>query len=123
MIKSKTRIQEFEESLPPKYPEIDRVELYFDDTNNSIFLSDMYIRAEYRGKGVGTKIMNDIINLSDEMNLPVVLIPEPEENSMTQKQLINFYKKFGFVINRGKMIDYSLSIPFAMTMVRYPKKN
>jgi GNAT superfamily N-acetyltransferase len=123
MTKLKTRIHEFEQALIPKYPEIKRVELYFDDTNNSIFLSDMYIQPEYRGKGIGTKIMNDIINISDEMNLPVVLIPEPEENSMSQRQLINFYKKFGFIINRGDKMDYSLSIPFVMTMVRYPKKN
>lgn len=83
----------------------------------------MYVQPQHRRKGIGTRAMNDIAQFADSVNLPVVLIPDPEENSMTQKQLIAFYKKFGFVVNTGRKMDYSLSIPFATTMVRYPKKN
>lgn len=114
-------LQAFEASLKVKYPEIQEVGIYFESSNNSLFISDMYIKPEYRGKGVGSRVMADIINYADKVKLPLVLIPDPSEDGMTRNQLIAFYKKFGFVVNTGKKMDYSLSIPFATTMVRYPK--
>jgi GNAT superfamily N-acetyltransferase len=114
------KVQSFENSLRTKYSGIKNIGLYLDN-NNSLFLSDLYIKPEFRGQGIGTKIMTDIIKFADGLNLPIVLIPEPDEDNMTQKQLITFYKKFGFVVNSGRKMDYSLSVPFAVSMVRYPK--
>jgi GNAT superfamily N-acetyltransferase len=115
------KVSTFERTLQSLYPEIERVGLYFDHNNQSIFISDFYIKPENRRQGVGTKIMNSIIHFADEVKLPIVLIPEPEDEVMTVSQLISFYKKFGFVLNKGKQKDYSFSDPFATTMYRLPR--
>lgn len=115
------KVATFERTLQSLYPEIDRVGLYYDRNNGSLFLSDFYIKPEHRGKGVGTKIMNSIVQFADSMKLPVVLIPEPDDDNMSETDLINFYKKFGFVVNKGKQKDYSFSDPFALTMYRLPR--
>jgi GNAT superfamily N-acetyltransferase len=114
-------VEAFEASLAIKYPEIQKVGMYYETSNNSLFLSDMYIKPEHRGQGIGSKLMADIVEYADRVGLPLVLIPDPD-GGMTRNQLIAFYKKFGFTINTGRKMDYSLSIPFATTMIRYPKK-
>ena len=116
------KVAAFERTLQSLYPEIDRVGIYFEKANGSLFLSDLYIKEEFRGQGVGSKVMNSIIQFADNNNLPVVLIPEPDDEDVSPKQLIDFYKKFGFVLNKGKKMDYSFSDPFATTMYRLPKK-
>lgn len=116
------KVAAFERTLQSLYPEIDRVGIYFEKANGSLFLSDLYIKEEFRGQGVGSKVMNSIIQFADNNNLPVVLIPEPDDEDVSPKQLIDFYKKFGFVLNKGKKTDYSFSDPFATTMYRLPKK-
>ena len=116
------KVAALERSLQALYPEIDRVGVYYDHNNNSLFISDLYIKQEHRGMGVGTKIMSSITQFADNLKLPIVLIPEPDDDNISTKQLIGFYKKFGFVVNTGKKKDYSFSDPFAVTMYRLPKK-
>lgn len=116
------KVAAFERSIQSLYPEIDRVGLYYDHNNNSLFISDLYIKQESRGKGVGTKIMNSIVQFADGLNLPIVLIPESDDDNVSNKDLMNFYKKFGFVVNTGKKKDYSFSDPFAVTMYRLPRR-
>jgi len=115
------KVGTFERTLQSLYPEIDRVGIYYDRNNNSLFLSDFYIKPEHRGKGVGTRIMKSIVQFGDVMKLPIVLMPEPDDDNMSVNDLINFYKKFGFVLNKGKQKDYSFSDPFATTMYRLPR--
>ena len=116
------KVAALERSLQALYPEIDRIGVYYDHNNNSLFISDLYIKQEHRGMGVGTKIMSSITQFADNLKLPIVLIPEPDDDNISTKQLIGFYKKFGFVVNTGKKKDYSFSDPFAVTMYRLPKK-
>jgi len=116
------KVATLERTLQSLYPEIDRVGVYYDHNNNSLFISDLYIKQEYRGKGIGSKIMSSITQFADNLKLPIVLIPESDDDSVSAKQLIDFYKKFGFVVNKGKQKDYSFSDPFALTMYRLPKK-
>jgi hypothetical protein len=51
----------------------------------------------------------------------MVLIPEPDDDNISPKKLMDFYKKFGFIINKGKRMDYTFSMPFATTMYRMPR--
>jgi ribosomal protein S18 acetylase RimI-like enzyme len=116
------KVAAFERTLQSLYPEIDRVGIYFEKSNNALFLSDLYIKEEFRGQGAGSKVMNSITEFADNNNLPIVLIPEPDDENVSPKQLISFYKKFGFIVNTGKKKDYAFSDPFATTMYRLPKK-
>ncbi len=105
-----------------KYPSIDKLGIYMDKRKNSLFLSDLYVKDQFRGTGVGSAVMRDIVAYADSRKLPIVLIPEPEsETRSSLTKLINFYKKFGFVLNKGKTIDYLLSEPFSLSMYRLPR--
>jgi len=115
------KVAAFERTLQSSYPELDKVGMYYDRSNGSLFLSDLYVKEEHRGTGVGTKVMTVIIKFADTENLPIVLIPEPDDDNISPKKLMDFYKKFGFIINKGKRIDYTFSMPFATTMYRMPR--
>jgi GNAT superfamily N-acetyltransferase len=91
-----------------------------DGRKNSLFLSDLYVKKQFRGTGVGSAVMLDIVAFADNNHIPIVLIPEPE-GRLSVKKLILFYSKFGFVVNRGKNVDYFLSEPFVLSMYRVPR--
>jgi GNAT superfamily N-acetyltransferase len=111
-----------EDDLKVKYPSIDKLGIYMDKRKNSLFLSDLYVKDQFRGTGVGSAVMRDIVAYADSRKLPIVLIPEPEsETRSSLTKLINFYKKFGFVVNKGKTVDYLLSEPFSLSMYRLPR--
>lgn len=115
-------VQTLENELKLKYPSIAKLGIYMDNRKNSLFLSDLYIKDEFRGTGIGSAVMNEIITFADNNKLPIVLIPEPEsETKKSLIKLINFYKKFGFVINKGKNVDYFLNEPFSLSMYRLPR--
>ena len=115
-------VQKLEDDLKVKYPSIDKLGIYMDKRKNSLFLSDLYVKDQFRGTGVGSAVMRDIVAYADSRKLPIVLIPEPEsETRASLTKLINFYKKFGFVLNKGKTIDYLLSEPFSLSMYRLPR--
>ncbi len=115
-------VENLEKNLKLRYPSIDKLGVYLDKRKNSLFISDLYIKDQFRGTGVGSAVMRDIISFADNNKLPIVLIPEPEsETKSAVIKLINFYKKFGFVVNKGKNIDYLLSEPFSLSMYRLPR--
>jgi len=115
-LKSKTST--FENSLKTKYPQIEDIGMYLQN-NGALYIAALYIKEEFRGKGIGSMVMNDIVAFADANKLPIVLIPESED--LKTKVLLDFYKKFGFKPNHGRHKDYTLSIPMAFSMYRLPK--
>lgn len=113
-------VQQFEDDIKRKHPNLDTFGVYMNHSKNSLYISDLYVKDKFRGIGVGTSVMTDIIKFADLNKLPIVLIPEPD-GKLSVKKLIQFYMKFGFVVNRGKHINYNLSDTFAVTMYRTPK--
>ena len=65
---------------------------------NEIELQD--IMAFEKQKGIGSSMMQDIIDVADEMGVKLTLTAKPFGNdpkSLELMNLINFYRKFGFV--------------------------
>lgn len=113
-------VSKFEMSLLSKYPQLDKVGMYVDSSNHSLYLSDLYIKEEFRSHGFGTNVMHDIISFADMYRLPIVLIPDPEDEDVSPLKLIGFYKKFGFVVNKGKYTNFGLRVPNALSMYKLP---
>jgi GNAT superfamily N-acetyltransferase len=73
-----------------------------------------------RKQGVGTAAMNDLIEYADTNNKRVKLTPDVKGNDQgttSRKRLVDFYKRFGFVENKGRNKDFTVS----EGMFRLPK--
>lgn len=92
--------------------------LDIDEQPDSLILSTLIINGKSRNKGVGSKIMIDIINYADKHNKIIALTPSPELGS-DKKRLITFYKQFGFTPNNNSVDSYV----YKESMIRYPKMN
>ena len=109
------KVSILERALQLKYNKyLEDLMFYYDDSINGIFLSDLYIKNEYKGQGYGTKIMNELIKFADIYNMAISLIPVSENTS--SEKLIEFYKKFGFIENEGNPLFDDMS------MYRLPQK-
>lgn len=77
---------------------------------DGVMLYGINIKPELRGKGIGTDIINKLYDISEEMNIPIYLIPYPDDNFPTkdEKELVdrlkNYYSRIGF----GPVSDDSL---------------
>lgn len=89
----------------------------FENKDNTISINNIIVKQNLRNKGIGQSILKDIINYADKTNKTVTLTPTSEY--LTKNKLINWYKRNGFVENKGKNTDFSISD----TMYRLPKNN
>ena len=62
-----------------------------------------------KSKGVGTSIMNDLAEYADKTGQTVSLSPSTDFGGTSKRRLTEFYKRFGFVQNKGKNKDYTIS--------------
>ena len=82
--------------------------------NNKISI-DLIIAKE-KNSGEGTKLMKDICEYADKSKKIIILSPSDEFGG-NKKRLIEFYKRFGFVENKGKNKDFEIF----ESMYRLPK--
>lgn len=75
------------------------------------------VPEENRGEGLATAVMLDITNTADINGYTVALSPTAEFG-LSKAKLIDFYKRFGFVENKGKNKDFEIS----ETMYRKPQE-
>jgi len=73
-----------------------------------IYIHKIVIPQELRDKGIGTQIMNDICDYADSKNKTITLLLNDEDyeeekgwGTKSKDSLIRFYKRFGFVENKG----------------------
>ena len=71
-----------------------------------------------KNQGTGTKVIQEICDYADKNNKIIICSPS-EDFGSNKKRLINFYKKFGFVENKGTNKDYNIF----ETMYRLPEVN
>lgn len=70
-----------------------------------------------QGKGNGTRFMKDLARLADEKGWTLALTPDDSFGATSVKRLKDFYKRFGFVDNRGRNTDFYTR----ESMLRRPK--
>ncbi|KAJ6406288.1 hypothetical protein OIU84_009918 [Salix udensis] len=59
-----------------------------------VYIMTLGVLAPYRGLGIGTKLLNHVIDLSSKQNISEIYLHVQTNN----EDAINFYKKFGFEI-------------------------
>lgn len=72
-------------------------------------LSRILVDKSKRGGGVGTGVMREIVRQADAEGAVVTLTPSTDFGGSSVKRLTEFYKRFGFVENKGRNKDFSIS--------------
>lgn len=86
------------------------------ENKTSIILSKIIVNPDSRGGGIGSSIMNDLIKYADDNKQIITLTPSSDFGGSVNR-LIQFYKSFGFKMNKG----YNKNFEYSDTMIRYPK--
>lgn len=88
------------------------------ENKTSLILSRIVVKDEFRGTGIGSKIMEELTNYADKNNQIVALTPSGDFGG-NKNRLIQFYKSFGFKHNKGQYKHFG----FRDSMIRYPRMN
>jgi predicted GNAT family acetyltransferase len=100
--------------ISAKYPDV-KLDVF--DNKNNINLNRIVVPKEMRGQGIGSQVMQDIVQYADDVKKPVTLTPSSDFGGNVNR-LKDFYKQFGFVENKGKNKDFSTMD----SMYRNPKE-
>jgi GNAT superfamily N-acetyltransferase len=82
-----------------------------------ITLSQIIVPKDQRGQGVGTTAMQALLDYADRTGQRIALSPSADFGG-NKKRLVEFYKRFGFVENKGRNKDFAVS----ETMIREPRQ-
>lgn len=78
--------------------------------DDKIVLDLIVVPSNMRDRGIGTQVMNDLIAYADQVGKRIELSPgqKGDLNAVTsRKKLINWYKRFGFIENKGRNKDFT----------------
>lgn len=84
--------------------------------NNELNLSRIEIPKKLRKQGLGTQAMESLVKIADENGLTLTLTPSKEFGATSVGRLTKFYKRFGFVENKGRNKDFT----YKESMLRKP---
>ena len=72
-------------------------------TCKNFLVTRVNVPKEFRRKGIGTEMLNELISDAEKEGVTLYIEPNPYPDvSMTKVELVKFYKKFGF-----KFISYN----------------
>lgn len=84
---------------------------------NVITVYKIVVPKKERGNGLGTAAMEAITSHADRHGKRVELSPSTDFGATSKDRLVRFYKRHGFVENKGQNKDFSTS----ETMYREPR--
>ena len=90
------------------------LDIFDDPKKNTLSLSKIVVPEKNIGEG--TKMMQEIIDYADSTNKKIVLTPSTDFGGSSVGRLKDFYKRFGFVENKGRNKDFEIRD----TMYRVP---
>ena len=93
------------EQIKAKYPSV-KLDIY-GDAQRGFELSRIVVPKDERSSGLGTAVMDDIIKMADDQGAVISLTPDMSFGGSSVSRLKEFYKKFGFVENKGRNKDFS----------------
>jgi len=114
-ISSTNEIEAIRQALKTQYTGL---ELDIWQHENYIELARIELPKDMRDQGIGTQIIQKLQDYAKAQNLPLVVSPEADKNK--KQALDRFYRNLGFINNKGRNMDYTLSSPFRRTMYWRP---
>lgn len=90
----------------------------YEQPNGDILLGKIDVDDDMQGQGYGTKAMNEIARYADANGLRVLLSPSTDFGASSVGRLKKFYKRFGFVENKGRNKDFTTK----ESMIREPRQ-
>lgn len=109
--------KEFSEAIKNEVKGLE-LDLYESSNGNKLVLSKIALPKEDRKSGIGTEVMNEVVKFADSQDKTIALSPSTDFGGTSVSRLKEFYKTFGFVENKGRNKDLSIS----ETMYRLPAK-
>ncbi len=82
------------------------IENFISERDGVIHLSQIVVPKDSRGAGKGTAAMQALISYADRTGQRITLTPSADFGG-SKKRLVEFYKRFGFVQNKGKDKDFT----------------
>lgn len=92
-------------ALEKAFPQID---FNLSQYGNQATLGKVVIPKELRGQGLGTEFMNALTQAADADGAQLALTPSNHFGG-NKARLVEFYKRFGFVPNKGRNIDFTIN--------------
>jgi len=93
------------------------VDTFITERKGVIIISKIVVKKDARNQGTGTKAMELITEYADKRGMPLALTPTNDFGG-TKTRLVQFYKRFGFVENKGMYRNPNTT----ETMIRRAKK-
>lgn len=91
--------------------------LWVTEATHGILVKAIVVESDQREQGIGTAVMQALIEYSDLIQKPMALTPSRQYGGSVSR-LNDWYKGLGFISNKGKKRDFRLP----ETMIRYPQK-
>ena len=88
------------------------ITLYVFEKENIIIVDSIIVPKNQRKQGIGSQVMQEITNYADKNKKRIELSPGQKDdyNGTTSRgRLVNFYKRFGLIENKGRNKDFSTS--------------
>lgn len=85
--------------------------------NRTLELHSIKIDKDKRKQGIGSAVMKEILDFAQGKGYKVTLSPSTDLGASSIGRLEQFYKRLGFVHNKGRNKDFSVSD----TMIWEPK--
>lgn len=95
----------FVRTIQEKYPNVE-IDVY-GSPDRGYELSKINVPKDKQGSGLGTQVMNDLVTAADAEGARISLTPDTSFGGTSVSRLKDFYKRFGFVENKGKNKDFS----------------
>lgn len=87
------------------------------ENSGTITLSEIVVPPRARGSGVGSAAMKLLTSYADLTGQRIVLSPAKDFGASSVSRLVAFYKRFGFIENKGRKRDFTTR----ETMIRAPR--
>ena len=97
------------------------VTLYIFEQIDKVLLESIIVPRNIRKQGIGSQIMQELINYADKVGKRLELSPSQKDDyhgTTSKRRLINFYKRFGLRENKGRNKDFTTT----RTMYREPNE-